>query len=112
MTIFLNTLWKKMENYKGQWENFMGSVGLQGAAKQMTEIMDVFELFFCRELTDMIVKETNRYTEQFLCERELSIRLPDRAWKSVTGRNLSCILSVSADGHYSETYSQVVFYHK
>jgi hypothetical protein len=32
----------------------------------------------------MIVKETNRYVEQFLCGHELSIRLPARAWKPVT----------------------------
>lgn len=34
--------------------NFMG-------LQNVTEIVDVFELLFCRELRDMIVKETNRY---------------------------------------------------
>jgi hypothetical protein len=57
----------------------MGSVGPQGAAKHATEIADVFEQFFCRKLPDMIVKETNRYAEQFLCGHELSIRSTDRA---------------------------------
>jgi hypothetical protein len=34
-------VWENMENYRGQWENFTGSVGAQGAAKNV----DVFELF-------------------------------------------------------------------
>jgi hypothetical protein len=34
-----------MNSYKEQRENFMGSVGSQGAAKQVTEIVDVFKLF-------------------------------------------------------------------
>jgi hypothetical protein len=35
-------VWENMENYKGQKENFMGSVGPQGAAKLVTEIVDIF----------------------------------------------------------------------
>jgi hypothetical protein len=31
-----------MENYKRQRDNFMGSVGLQGAAKNVTETVDIF----------------------------------------------------------------------
>jgi hypothetical protein len=49
-----------MNNYKGQKENFMGSVGPQRAAKQATDIVDVFKLFFNSELIDKIVEETNR----------------------------------------------------
>jgi hypothetical protein len=62
-----------MKNYKGQWENFRGSVGFQEAAEQVTDIVDIFELSFCRELTDMTVKETNRYTQQFLCDTAVSM---------------------------------------
>jgi hypothetical protein len=46
-------VWQNMENYRGQRENFMGSVGAQGAAKHVTDIEDVFELFFNKEQTDM-----------------------------------------------------------
>jgi hypothetical protein len=35
-------VWENMEYYKGQRENFMGSVGPQGAAKHITEIVDIF----------------------------------------------------------------------
>jgi hypothetical protein len=54
-------VWEDMNSYKRQRENFMGSVGPQGAAKEVTEIVDVFELFFNRELVDTIVQETNGY---------------------------------------------------
>jgi hypothetical protein len=59
-----------MNNYKGQRENFTGGVGPQGAAKEVTEIVDVFELFFNSELEETTVEEPNRYAKQFLrgCE--------------------------------------------
>jgi hypothetical protein len=41
----------------------MGSVGPQGAAKQVTEIVDVFELFFSSKLVDKIVEETIQYAK-------------------------------------------------
>jgi hypothetical protein len=53
---------------------FHGSVGPRGAAKQVTEIVDAFKLFFNVELTDKIVEETSRYTEQFLHGHKLSSR--------------------------------------
>jgi hypothetical protein len=37
--------WEDMNNYKEQWENFTGSAGPQGAAKQVTGIVDVFKFF-------------------------------------------------------------------
>jgi hypothetical protein len=35
-------IWENMENYKGQRENFMGSVGPQGPAKDVMESVDIF----------------------------------------------------------------------
>jgi cytochrome c556 len=35
-------VWENMQNYKGQRENFTGSVGPQGAAKHVTESVDIF----------------------------------------------------------------------
>jgi hypothetical protein len=35
-------VWENVENYKGQRENFTGNVGPQGAAKLVTQIVDVF----------------------------------------------------------------------
>jgi hypothetical protein len=86
--------WENMENYKGQRENFTGSVGPQGSAKDVTEIVDIFELFFSRELINTIVREKNRYTEQFLRGRELSVRSPARAWKPVTEEEIYIVLGL------------------
>lgn len=38
-------VWEYMNSYKGQRENFTGSVGCQCAAKQVTEILAIFKLF-------------------------------------------------------------------
>jgi hypothetical protein len=35
-------IWENLQNYKGQRENFTGSVGPQGAAKRVMEIVDIF----------------------------------------------------------------------
>jgi hypothetical protein len=43
-----------MNNYKKQRENFMASAGHQHAAKQVTEIVDVFVLFFNRNLWELL----------------------------------------------------------
>jgi hypothetical protein len=45
MTILLKTVWEDMENYKVQKENFMGSVGPEGAAKHMTETVMFLNCF-------------------------------------------------------------------
>jgi hypothetical protein len=44
--IIQDFVWEDMNNYMGQRKNFMGSVGPQGAAKQVTYIVDVLELFY------------------------------------------------------------------
>jgi hypothetical protein len=72
----------------------MGSVGPQGAAKEVTEIVDVFELFFNSELVETIVEETNRYAEQFLHGRKLSSRSAARAWKPVTEGEICVVLGL------------------
>jgi hypothetical protein len=66
-------VWGKHGKLFGQRENFMGSVGPQWAAKHVTEIMNVFELFFNRELNRHDCQR-NGYMEQFLSRRELSVR--------------------------------------
>jgi hypothetical protein len=54
----------------------MGCVGPQGAAKQVMEIVDVFELFFNRELIDKIV--------------ERPIDMPSSFYWSVNFRQVNC----------------------
>jgi hypothetical protein len=77
-----------MNNYKGQRENFTGSVGLQ----HVTEIVDVFQLLFSRELINKIIEETNRYAEQFLHRYKLSSRSTARTWKPVAERGIYVVL--------------------
>jgi hypothetical protein len=48
--IIQDSVWEDMYYYKGQREHFTGSVGPQSAAKQATEIVDVFELFLTENL--------------------------------------------------------------
>jgi hypothetical protein len=72
----------------------MGSVGPQGAAKEVTEIVDVFELFFNNELVDTIVEETNRYAEHFLQGHKLSSRSVARAWKPMTQGEIYVVLGL------------------
>jgi hypothetical protein len=43
--IIQDFVWENMENYKGQRENFMGTVVSQGAVKHVTEIVDVSKFF-------------------------------------------------------------------
>jgi cytochrome c556 len=45
-------VWENMEDYKGQRENFMSSVGPQGTAKHMTETKNFLTVF---------QQETNRH---------------------------------------------------
>jgi hypothetical protein len=39
-------VWEDMNNYEGQSENFTGSVGPQGAAKKVAEIVGSFQIIF------------------------------------------------------------------
>jgi hypothetical protein len=110
--IIQDFVWEDMNNYKGQRKNFTGIVGPQGAAKEVTEIVGIFELFFNSKLIDKIVEETNRYAEQSLWGHKLSSRSNSRAWKPVRGRNLCCTRPIYGYGHYSKTYPEIIFHHK
>jgi hypothetical protein len=92
--IIQDCVWEDMNNYKGQRENFTGGVGPQGAAKEATEIVDIFKLFLNSELVDTIVEEPNRYTKQFLRGRKLSNRSTARAWKPVTEEEIYVVLGL------------------
>jgi hypothetical protein len=54
-----------MNNYKRQRENFTSSVGPQGAAKQVTEIVDVFKLFPTRNLQQKLLKRQTDMPSSF-----------------------------------------------
>jgi hypothetical protein len=40
-----DSVWENVQNYKGHRENFRGSVGPQGTAKHVTEIVHFFNCF-------------------------------------------------------------------
>jgi hypothetical protein len=82
-------VWENVQNYKRQKEKCMGSVGPQGAAKHVTNCF-----VFGRALSDMTVKETNRYMDWCLCGHELSTRLPDRPCKPVTEGEIYVVLGL------------------
>jgi hypothetical protein len=63
-------MWEDMESFRGRRENFTGSVGPQGLAKDVTDIVKLFELFFDKAIIETIVSETNKYAEQSLRGRE------------------------------------------
>ncbi|PNF18924.1 hypothetical protein B7P43_G18030, partial [Cryptotermes secundus] len=87
-------VWESMGNYQGQREHFTGSFGPQGGALNVVEIVDVFELFFDKQMVNQIVTETNRYAEQFLRGRDLPVRSPARAWKPVTEGEIYVLLGL------------------
>jgi hypothetical protein len=110
--IIQDFLWAGVNNYKGQKENFMGCVGSQGAAKQVTEIVDIFKLFFNKELTDKILEETNRYTKQFLLGHKLSSKPTTRAWKPVTEGEIYVLLGPIMLIGIVQKPTKIIFHHK
>jgi hypothetical protein len=66
----------------------------QGATKQVTEIVDVFQLFFNREFVGKIIVESNRYVEQFLRGRKLCRMSHTRARKPVTEGEIYFVLGL------------------
>jgi hypothetical protein len=92
--IIQDFVWEDTNNYKGQRKHFTGSVGPQGTAKEVTEIVDVFELFFNSKPVNTIVEVTNRYAEQFLRGLKLSSRSTARAWKPMTEGEIYVVLGL------------------
>lgn len=66
-----NFLWEGVENYAGKRQEFCGECGPRNGTQNVTEILDCFELFFDRNITDLIVTETNRYAEQYMNARAI-----------------------------------------
>jgi hypothetical protein len=54
--IIQDLVWEDMNNYKGQRENFTGSVRPQGAANQVTEIADSSNYFSMGDLQEKLLK--------------------------------------------------------
>jgi hypothetical protein len=56
--------------------------------------VDVFKLFFYKELADTTAEESNRHTEQFLCGHTLSSKSTARAWEPMTEGEIYVVLEL------------------
>ncbi|KAG8224460.1 hypothetical protein J437_LFUL003183 [Ladona fulva] len=79
--------WETMDNYVSLRENFTEISGPQDRARNTVDIVECFELFFDRDLVNIIVKETNRYAEKHISERGSILpsltRSHRRSWQPV-----------------------------
>jgi len=57
--------WETMDNYTGHREVFSCDFGPRNGAENVSDIVQCFELFFDKEIIQQIVRETNRYAEQY-----------------------------------------------
>ena len=88
--------WEDMKNYEGEREKFVGGSGPQGKASLVTDILDAFELFFDEEFVGTIVRETNRYADQYMtvCGPSLSKKSRIFSWKIVSVDEIYTVLGL------------------
>jgi hypothetical protein len=53
-----------MDDYSGLREAFTGMHGPQNSMQDVTDIVDIFKLFFDKDLVQKIVDETSHYAQQ------------------------------------------------
>ena len=70
--------------------------GPTNEAHNISDIIEFFELFFDREIIQLIVAETNRYAEQYKNARGnlFSFRSPVRSWVPVTENEVYTVLGL------------------
>jgi uncharacterized membrane protein len=85
-----------MSNYVGRREQFIGKFGPQNEAKNVSEGVDAFNMFFTQELIEIIVRETNIYAEQCMQSRGITLPLRSRTryWKPVTEDEIYVVLAL------------------
>jgi len=78
--------WETMDSYTGHREVFSCDFGPRNGAENVSDIVPCFELFFDKEITQQIVRETNRYAEQYKNTRGnlFSFRSLVRSWTPLT----------------------------
>ena len=78
--------WETMDNYTGYREMFSCDFGTRNGEEYVSDIVECFDLFFDKEIIQEIVRETNRYAEQYKNARGnlLSFRSLVRSWTPVT----------------------------
>jgi hypothetical protein len=85
-----------MDNYTGQKELFHVESGPRNKARNVTDILECFELFFDGQIIQHIVIETNRYAEQYIIQRGnlFTFRSPVRSWVPVTENEIYVLLGL------------------
>jgi hypothetical protein len=86
--------WENMDNYVKQREAFYDVSEPQNNAKDVSDIVGCFELFFSSDLVHHIVEETNRYVQQYQNSRGnlFSFQSPVRSWYPVTNNEIYVVL--------------------
>jgi hypothetical protein len=89
-------LWETMDNYTGQKELFHVESGPRNKARNVTDILECFELFFDGQIIQHVVIETNRYAEQYIIQRGnlFTFRSPVRSWVPVTENEIHVLLGL------------------
>jgi hypothetical protein len=83
------------QNNAGQREQFDEKCGAQNEARNETNCAKVFKMYFTDELVDIIVRETNTYTEQKIQTGSLvpfHLRIWD--WKPVTTDEMYVVIAL------------------
>jgi hypothetical protein len=57
--------WETMDNYPGHTEVFSCDFGPRNGAENVSDIVQCFESVFDKEILQQILRETNRYAEQY-----------------------------------------------
>ena len=85
-----------MDNYTEHREVFSCDFGPRNGAENVNDIVQCFELFFDKEIIQQIVRETNRYAEQYKNDRGklFSFRLLVRSWTCVTESEIYTLLGL------------------
>ena len=103
-----------MDHYTGHREVFSCDFGPRNGAENISDIVQCLSCFFDKEIIQQIVRETNRYTEQYKNTQGnlFSFRSLVRSWTPVTESEIYSVLGLFIDGHCAETNSQVILFKK
>jgi len=85
-----------MDNYTGHRDAFSCDFRPWNDAENVSDNVQCFELFFDKEIIKQIVRETNRYAEQYtnVLDNLFSFRSLVRSWTPVTESEIYTVLGL------------------
>jgi hypothetical protein len=106
-----NFLWEDMDNYIRNREIFTWINEPQDSAKDLTNIVDIFEQFFDKDIIQEIASETSCYAQQLKYSRGSIFSKLSRQWVVIddSRRNMYCTSTSKAYGYCKEAMTQIVF---